>query len=116
MLAKYKQLQTQNKDLFYHWKLGIVWLDNKSRVRWESQARFCEKLGLKCSCLLDFSFPFLSKLTIINTRKWNPMLKRSKLKDNVLLTLVFANQFSLNNFCYRNWTTYLPDLSFRRAL
>jgi hypothetical protein len=24
MLAKYKQLQTQNKDLFYHWKLGIV--------------------------------------------------------------------------------------------
>ena len=30
-------------------------MDNKSRVRRESQARFCEKLGLKCPCLLDCS-------------------------------------------------------------
>jgi hypothetical protein len=28
-------------------------LNEKSRVRRESQARFCERLGLKCPCLLD---------------------------------------------------------------
>ena len=28
-------------------------MDSKSRVRRESQARFREKLGLKCPCLLD---------------------------------------------------------------
>jgi hypothetical protein len=28
-------------------------MDNKSRVSREAQARFCEKLGLKCPCLLD---------------------------------------------------------------
>jgi hypothetical protein len=27
--------------------------DNKSRVKGDFQARFCERLGLKCPCLLD---------------------------------------------------------------
>jgi hypothetical protein len=28
-------------------------MDNKSRMSREAQVRFCEKLGLKCPCLLD---------------------------------------------------------------
>ena len=28
-------------------------LNEKSRVRGDFQARFCERLGLKCPCLLD---------------------------------------------------------------
>ena len=28
--------------------------NNKSRMNREVQVRFCERLGLKCPCLLDF--------------------------------------------------------------
>lgn len=32
-------------------------MDNKIRMSWEAHVRFCEKLGLKCPCLLDCSSP-----------------------------------------------------------
>ena len=32
-------------------------MDNKSRMSREAHVRFCEKLGLKCPCLLDYSAP-----------------------------------------------------------
>ena len=38
-------------------------MDNKSRMSREAHVRFCEKLGLKCPCLLDSSLlkPFLKR-------------------------------------------------------
>jgi hypothetical protein len=30
-------------------------MDNKSRMKGDFHVRFCEKLGLKCPCLLDSS-------------------------------------------------------------
>ena len=57
MYDKYRALQQATPDLFYHWQKGILtWLNNKSRVRGDFQARFCERLKLKCFCLLDCSF------------------------------------------------------------
>ena len=54
LFVKYKAIQTANASLFYHWTKGVrTWLNNKSRVNREVQARFCEKLGLRCPCLLD---------------------------------------------------------------
>jgi hypothetical protein len=54
LCVKYGQYQAANRDLFYHWKLGIkASLDNKSRMKGDFHVRFCESLGLKCPCLLD---------------------------------------------------------------
>ena len=35
--------------------LKYIDLYNKSRMRGDFQVRFCERLGLKCPCLLDYS-------------------------------------------------------------
>ena len=51
---KYKLIQSTNPVLFYHWAIrNKILMDNKSRMSREAQVRFCEKLGLKCPCLLD---------------------------------------------------------------
>ena len=50
-------LETGNKSM----------MDNKSRMSWEAHVRFCEKLGLKCPCLLDYSSP--AKLRSVKTHK-----------------------------------------------
>ena len=44
-------------------------LNEKSRMKGDFQVRFCERLGLKCPCLLDrwlFGFSFYHQHLIIN--------------------------------------------------
>ena len=36
-------------------KSGICDLYDKSRMKREFHVRFCERLGLKCPCLLDYT-------------------------------------------------------------
>ena len=54
VLLKFETIVQSNSNLFIHWQKGIKYrLNNKSRVKGDFQARFCERLKLKCFGLLD---------------------------------------------------------------
>jgi hypothetical protein len=64
-------------------------LYNKSRMRREFQVRFCERLGLKCPCLLYFDFCIFVKtkksfkLNFLSTYKNSSLSKPCKKKNCV---------------------------------
>gem|GEM_PF-4437855 len=45
---------------FAHWEMGLVRLDNKSRMSREAHARFCKGLGVRAPGLLGVLFVFTS--------------------------------------------------------
>jgi len=49
-----KELNNSYPTMFYYWTVfNHVWWYDRSRMKWELHVRFCERLGLKCPCLLD---------------------------------------------------------------
>ena len=66
VMLKYLGIVQSNNALFVHWQKGVkYWLNNKSRVKGDFQARFRERLKLKCCGLLD---TFNKYPTCSNTR------------------------------------------------
>ena len=80
---------------------NLLMLNEKSRMKGDFQVRFCERLGLKCPCLLDrFSRPVLRKyLTLAAiphfpaTEINSPANVGETLKNRNLNLMLFARPF-----------------------
>ena len=49
-----RTIRNSYPTMFYYWTVfKHVWWYDKSRMKRELHVRFCERLGLKCPCLLD---------------------------------------------------------------
>ena len=77
-------------------------LNEKSRVKGDFQARFCERLGLKCPCLLDVCHEWEDNETMKNFENSFRKLLKSKIenmffkfldqKENNLLLFTFDSK------------------------
>jgi hypothetical protein len=67
--------------------LGVRFTNDKSRMKREFHVRFCERLGLKCPCLLDFAFAPPHKANV-SAKSKEPFSRFSHRLQHLLLKII----------------------------